>query len=50
MENKIYYLAVLHRCGEVTHCVVSSTRVDALLREGYLLELLEIVKLLDTPE
>lgn len=50
MENKIYYLAVLHYYGEATRCVVSSTRVNTLLSEGYLLELLEIVKVLDIPE
>ena len=50
MENKIYYLAVLHYCDEATRCVVSSTRVNTLLSEGYLLELLEIVKVLDIPE
>lgn len=50
MENKIYYLAVLHYYGEATRCVVSSTRVNTLLCEGYLLELLEIVKVLDIPE
>ena len=50
MENKIYYLVVLHYCGESIRCVVSSTRVKDLLREGYLIELLEVVKVLDIPE
>ena len=50
MEKQFYYLAVLHYCGESTRCVVSSTRINTLLREGYLIELLEVVKFLDTPE
>lgn len=47
MENKIYYLAVLHYCNESTHCVISSSRVNTYLSEGYVVELLDIVKVLD---
>lgn len=47
MENKIYYLAVLHYCNESTRCVISSSCVNTYLSEGYVVELLDIVKVLD---
>lgn len=45
MEKK-YYFAIIHFGGDSSKVVISSDQIDKLLRRGYVVELIDNVKLL----